>query len=166
MKNKILSILFGLVGAIVVIACLYEGVTYLGFIGKALIEFFSPGNIQAMNGCGIATPQEFIDIRNELPTTLLPAIYIGIPLSLILISVLMFFSGYFFGKHKVVQEMQDKEIRNNEVEQEVNRRLGKKSAKAMKEEPEEEEEPEEGPEEAEEEEEPEEKPAPKRTSRK
>lgn len=155
MKNKILSILFGVVGLVVVVACLYAGVTYLGFIGKALIEFFSPGNISAMNGCGIATPQEFIDIRNQLPTTLLPAIYIGIPLSLIVISVLMFASGYFFGKHTFEQDIGDKEKRKAEVEQEVSRRLGARSAKSMKEEPEEEAE-----------EEPEEKPAPKRTARK
>ncbi|MEO0250152.1 MAG: hypothetical protein ABIN58_11635, partial [candidate division WOR-3 bacterium] len=107
MKNKVLAIIFGIIGVVVVIACLYAGVTYLGFIGKALIEFFSPANISAMNGCGIATPQEFIDIRNQLPTTLLPAIYIGIPLALIIISTLMFLSGYFFGKHKVMEGIEE-----------------------------------------------------------
>jgi hypothetical protein len=140
MKNKILAILFGVIGVIAVVACLYAGVTYLGFIGKALIEFFSPGNISAMNGCGIATPQEFVDIRNQLPTTLLPAIYIGIPLSLIIISALMFASGYFYGKHNFEQGLGDKKKRDAEVEQEVSRRLEKKSTRSMIEEPEEEEE--------------------------
>jgi hypothetical protein len=162
MKNKILAILFGVVGLIVVVACLYAGVTYLGFIGKALIEFFSPGNISAMNGCGIATPQEFIDIRNQLPTTLLPAIYIGIPLSLIIISVLMFFSGYFFGKHNFEQAIGDKEKRKKEVDEEVSRRVGKHFEGRAPPKPAKKAEVEEEPEEAEEEE----TPAPKRTARK
>lgn len=134
MKNKVISIVFGAIGLIVVLACLYVGITYLGFIGKALIEFFSPGNIQAMNGCGIETPQEFIDIRNQLPTTLLPAIYIGIPLSLILISAMMFFSGYYFGKHKVEHELDAHIQREEEIEQEVKKRTGKeeKPEKAKK----------------------------------
>jgi len=134
MKNKILAILFGVIGVIFVVACLYVGVNYLGFIGKALIEFFTAGNIQSMNECGITTPQEFVDIRNQLPTTLLPAIYIGIPLSLILISALMFFSGYFFGKHNFEQEIHGAENRKREVDQEVSRRLETRSAKTMREE--------------------------------
>lgn len=163
MKNKLMAILFGVIGVIVVLACLYEAVTYLGFIGKALIEFFSPGNISAMNGCGISTPQEFIDIRNQLPTMLLPAIYIGIPVALILISAFMFASGYFYGKHKIEQGMKDSEKRKKEVDEEVSRRLGRKSSGRMKPGPDadEPEEPEEEPEEPEEE--PEEKPAPKRS---
>jgi hypothetical protein len=105
MKNQILSILFGAVGVIFVLACLYVGITYLGFIGNVLIDFFTAGNIQSMNECGIATPQEFIDVKDSLPTTLLPAIYIGIPLSLIVTSALMFFSGYYLGKHNSEQEV-------------------------------------------------------------
>jgi len=109
------------------------GVTYLGFIGKALIEFFSAGNIQSMNECGITTPQEFVDIRNQLPTTLLPAIYIGIPVSLILISALMFFSGYFFGKHTVEIELDAHIKREDEIEDEIKRRTGKKKEQHSKE---------------------------------
>ncbi len=106
--------------------------TYLGFIGKALIEFFSAGNIQSMNECGITTPQEFVDIRNALPTTLLPAIYIGIPVSLILISALMFFSGYFFGKHTVIEDLDSHVRREEEIESEVQKRTGGKKEKHEK----------------------------------
>jgi hypothetical protein len=132
MKNKLLAILFGIIGVIFVVACLYVGVTYLGFIGKALIEFFSAGNIQSMNECGITTPQEFVDIRNQLPTTLLPAIYIGIPVSLILISALMFLSGYFFGKHKVMGDLDSHIKREEEIESEVQKRTGSKKEKHEK----------------------------------
>ncbi len=132
MKNKIFSLLFGILGVILIIACLYFTISYLSYIGKVLIDFFSANNVQAISNCGVFIPDEFTEIRNQIPSTILPAVYIGMPLSLILLSVLMFFSGYFFGKHKVESELDSHIKREEEIEEEVKKRVGGKTPEKKK----------------------------------
>ena len=132
MKNKVLSLLFGIIGVILVIACLYFAISYLSYIGKVLIDFFSANNVQAISDCGVFIPDEFTEIRNQIPSTILPAVYIGMPLSLILLAVLMFFSGYFFGKHKVESDLDAHIRREEEIEDEVQKRTGSKKEKHEK----------------------------------
>jgi len=132
MKNKVLSLLFGIIGVILVIACLYFTISYLSYIGKVLIDFFSANNVQAISDCGVFIPDEFTEIRNQIPSTILPAVYIGMPLALILLAVLMFFSGYFFGKHKVESDLDAHIRREEEIESEVQKRTGGKKEKHEK----------------------------------
>ena len=132
MKNKIFSILLGVIGVILILACLYFTISYLSYIGKVLIDFFSANNVQAISDCGVFIPDEFTEIRNQIPSTILPAVYIGMPLSLILLSVLMFFSGYFFGKHKVEHDLDAHIRREEEIEEEVQKRVGGKKPEKKK----------------------------------
>ena len=132
MKNKILSILLGIIGAILIITCLYFAISYLSYIGKVLIDFFSANNVQAISDCGVFIPEEFTEIRNQIPSTILPAVYIGMPLALILLAVLMFFSGYFFGKYKVESDLDAHIRREEEIEDEVQKRVGGKKGKHEK----------------------------------
>lgn len=132
MKNKILSLLFGIIGVILIIACLYFTISYLSYIGKVLIDFFSANNVQAISECGVFIPDEFTEIRNQIPSVILPAVYIGMPLSLLLLAGLMFFSGYFFGKHKVESELDAHIRREEEIEDEVEKRVGGKKEKHEK----------------------------------
>ena len=129
MKNKVLSLVFGILGILLLIVSLYFAISYLSYIGKVLIDFFSANNVQTISDCGVVIPDEFTEIRNQIPSTILPAVYIGIPLSLILLSALMFFSGYFFGKHKVESELDAHIRREEEIEEEVKRRTGGKKEK-------------------------------------
>ena len=125
-KNKILFLIFGIIGIVLIIGSLYFAISYLSYIGKVLLDFFSANNVQAISECGVVIPEEFTEIRNQLPATILPAIYLGIPLALILIAGAMFVSGYFFGKHKVEMEIDAHLKREEHIEEEVTKRVGGK----------------------------------------
>ena len=121
-KNKILSVLFGVAGIILLVASLYLAISYLSYIGKVMIDFFSSNNIQTISECGVVIPHEFTEIRDQMPSTILPAVYLGIPLTVLLISILMFFSGYYLGRHKVESELDAHLQREEEIEKEVKKR--------------------------------------------
>ena len=129
MKNKLFAMLFGIIGILLILGSLYFAISYVSYLGKALIDFFSANNVQAISDCGVFIPEDFTEIRNQIPTTILPAVYIGIPLALILIALMMFLSGYFFGKHKVERDFDAEVRREEEIEQEVEKRVGRKTGK-------------------------------------
>ena len=127
MKNKILAIVLGLVGAILVIASLYLAISYFSYIGKVIIEFLSANNAQNLSSCGIVVPQAFIDMRDQFPTTILPMLYLGIPLLVVAISLIMFGSGYFYGKHSMEMEAESHKQREERIQREVEMRVSGKS---------------------------------------
>mgnify|MGYP006285311953 FL=1 len=130
MKNKLISMALAVIGIVVIVASLYVAISYLSYIGKVLIDFFSANNVQEMSACGVQIPEDFIEIRNQIPSTILPAVYLGIPVVLILISLLMFFSGYFFGKYKVGTEIDAHLRREEEIEEAVKKRTEGKKGKS------------------------------------
>ena len=126
MKNKILSFVLGLVGAILVVASLYFAISYFSYIGKAIIDFLAANNMENLTSCGIVIPSALMDIRDLFPTTILPMLYLGIPLLLVAISALMFGSGYFYGKHSMESEAEAHRQREEHIQREVERRTGSK----------------------------------------
>lgn len=128
MKNKILAIVLGLAGAILVVASLYFGINYLSYLGKAIIEFLSANNIQTLTSCGIVVPPVFTEMSEQFPTTILPTLYLGIPLLVVAISLIMFGSGYFYGKHSMEMQAEARKQREEHIEREVERRIGGKAA--------------------------------------
>jgi len=126
MKNKILSFVLGLVGAILVLASLYFAISYFSYIGKAIIDFLAANNVENLTSCGIVIPSAFMDIRDLFPTTILPMLYLGIPLLLVAISFIMFGSGYFYGKHSMENEAEAHRQREEHIQREVERRTGGK----------------------------------------
>lgn len=130
MKSKSAAMILGLVAVILLFAGLYVAITYLSYIGKTLIDFFSANNVQTISDCGVVIPPEFTEIRNQIPSTILPAVYLGIPVFLILVSALMFSSGYFLGKHRYELEISDELKRQDEIENEVARRVEEHKSKA------------------------------------
>ena len=128
MKNKIFAIVLGLLGAILVIASLYFAISYFSYIGKVIIEFFSANNMANLASCGIVVPSAFTEIRDQFPTALLPMLYLGIPLFLVALSLIMFGSGYFFGKYSMEMQAEARKQREEHIEREVERRIGGKAA--------------------------------------
>jgi len=126
MKNKILAVVLGLVGAVLVVASLYFAISYLSYLGKVVIEFFSANNMDNLASCGIVVPSAFTDMRDQFPTTILPMLYLGIPLLVVAISFIMFGSGYFFGKHSMEREAEAHRQREEHIQREVERRTGGK----------------------------------------
>lgn len=131
-KNRMLSIIFGIIGAVLVIGGLYVVISYLSYIGQGIIAFASSNNLETISKCGIVVPDMFLDMSDKFATTLVPILYLGIPIAVVLISVLWFLSGYYFGKSRIEEEHEGREKRKKEVEEEVQKRVGKKK----KEEPE------------------------------
>ncbi|MEW5996033.1 MAG: hypothetical protein AB1657_00350 [Candidatus Micrarchaeota archaeon] len=126
MRNKVLALVFGLLGAVVIIAGLYYALNYLGYIGNLLISFFSANSVDSINRCGLYVPQGFNEIRDQIATSILPMLYLGAPLALLVISILMFLSGYFCGKHTMEREAEARKQREEHIQREVERRMGGK----------------------------------------
>ena len=128
MKNKIISVALGLVGAVLVVSSLYFGISYLSYLGKVVIEFLSANDIQTLTSCGVVVPPAFTEMRDQFPTAILPMLYLGIPLLLIAISLVMFGSGYYYGKHNMETEAEVHKQREEHIQREVERRTGGKPA--------------------------------------
>lgn len=151
-KNKFISIILGAIGVVFVLGGLYLLVSYLNYFGQGLIDFVSVNNVDTISRCGIVVPDMFTQLRDQFATAIIPMLYLGIPLVVLLMAVIWFLCGYYFGKSRFQEDIESKEKRKREIEEEVEKRVGGRRSKA-REESEEEEETEE------EEEEEEEKPA-------
>ena len=139
MKNKALSLILGVLGVIVIIGSVYYALTYFSYLGNLIIAFFSANSVQDLSSCGLYVPEGFNGLRDQIATTILPMLYLGVPLTLIAISALMFGSGYYFGRHSFESQHKERTKREEEIKQEVARRIGKKEMKPTEEEGKEEE---------------------------
>ena len=133
-----MGIVLGIVGVVLLVGSIYLAISYVGAIMNAMIEFVAT-NGGAISRCGITLPDEIVQLKDQVATTILPALYLGIPLAVVVISAIMFAGGYYYGRGSVVDEMKKERKHEEEVEEEVERRIGKRKRKP-KEEPEEEEE--------------------------
>lgn len=133
-KNKFFAIVLGILGAVLVIGGLYFTISYLNSLGQGVIDFVSVNNVNTISRCGIVVPEQFIQFRNQFATVILPMLYLGIPLVVILISVIMFFSGYYFGKSRFEEDIGREVRKQKEIEEEVNKRVGEKKPKSTREE--------------------------------
>ena len=127
MRNKLASITLGVVGAVLVIGSLYFGITYVSYLGKAMIDFLAANDLQTLNSCGIVVPPAFIQMSEEFPS-ILPVLYLGIPVLLAVISLVMFGSGYYYGKHNMGMDEESKKEREEHIQREVEKRTGAKPA--------------------------------------
>ncbi|HNT61150.1 MAG TPA: hypothetical protein PKJ97_04200 [Candidatus Bilamarchaeaceae archaeon] len=126
MKNKALSILLGILGVAVIIGSVYYALTYFSYLGNLLISFFSANSAQDFSRCGIFVPEGFGELRDQIATTILPMVYLGVPLVLLLMSALMFGSGYYFGRHRSETESLMVKRREEDIKREVERRVANK----------------------------------------
>ncbi len=144
-KNKFVSLVLAVIGALLVIGGLYFLASYLSYFGQGLIDFVSVNNVETISRCGIVVPDMFLQLRDQFATVIVPLLYLGIPVAVILISVIWFLSGYYFGKSRIQEDLDYESRRKKEIEEEVQKRVGGKKSKPVEEEYEEveEEEPEE-----------------------
>ncbi|NYZ77719.1 hypothetical protein H0O02_05405 [Candidatus Micrarchaeota archaeon] len=143
-KNKFVSLVLAVIGAVLVIGGLYFAISYLNNLGQGVINFVSVNNVNTISRCGIVVPEEFIAFRDHFATGVLPVLYLGFPIAVILISIVMFLSGYYFGKSRFEDDMEKEVKKQKEIEEEVKKRaVVKKPKEETEEEPAEEEAPEE-----------------------
>lgn len=133
-----MGIVLGIIGVVLLVGSIYLAISYVGAIMNAMIDFVAT-NSGAISRCGITMPDEIVQLKDQVATTILPAIYLGIPLAVVVISAVMFAGGYYYGKGSIVDQMKRERKHEEEVEEEVERRIGTKKQRSKKE-PEEEEE--------------------------
>jgi|GEM_PF-1596275 len=154
-KNKLISLVLAVIGAVAVLGGLYLVVSYLSYFGQGMIQFVSVNNVDTISRCGIVVPDMFLQLRDQFATAIVPLLYLGFPIAVILISVIWFLSGYYLGKSRIEEDLDTHEKRKKEIDAEVSKRIQQKKPAKTEEETGEIEGEFEEPEEAEEEEEPE-----------
>jgi hypothetical protein len=122
MKNKIISYLFVLLGLVVIVGSAYVIISYASDIFRAIVDFVTTNDYTKLRECGISTPPQFERIKADLTTVILPFMYLGLPLLLVIISMLMFMGGFYH--HKAKHE--DETRKTEEMEREMVRKLVKK----------------------------------------
>ncbi len=150
-KNKLMSLVLAIIGTVLVIGGLYMLISYLNYFGQGLIQFVSVNNVETISRCGIVVPDMFLQLRDQFATAIIPVLYLGIPIAVILVSVIWFLSGYYLGKSRIQEDIESEAKRKKEIEEEVQKRVGGRRPRPVEEKEEyeeaEEEEPEEEPEE-------------------
>jgi hypothetical protein len=133
-----MGMILGIIGVVLLVGSIYFAISYVGAIMNTMIEFVAT-NSGAISRCGITMPDEIVQLKDQVATTILPALYLGIPLAVVVISAVMFAGGYYYGRGSIVDEMKRERKHEEEMEEEVERRMGRRKRKP-KEEPGEEEE--------------------------
>jgi hypothetical protein len=141
--TKFMGMVLGVIGVVLLGGGIYFAITYVGGILNAMVEFVT-SNSGAISNCGITVPEEIVGMKDQIATAILPGIYLGVPLAVIIISAIMFAGGYFYGRGSYQDQLNSEKKHEKEVEEEVERRVFKKKQRAKKtakeEEPEEDEE--------------------------
>lgn len=75
-------------------------VTYSTGVLTSAVAFASSNPMSKFIACGITPPQELFKLQADIPTILLPGVYVGFPGLMVLISILMFIAGYYYGNEK------------------------------------------------------------------
>ena len=94
-KNNRVSGILVLVVILMIAISTFLAVNYGTSILGAAVAFVatSQGKLEA---CGITTPPELLKLQADIPGLLVPAIYVGFPSLMIIISILMFIAGYYY----------------------------------------------------------------------
>jgi uncharacterized protein YneF (UPF0154 family) len=136
-KYKMVSYLFVLLGVIVIVGAAYFIISYSSDILGSIVNFVTTNDFTKLQQCGINTPAQFSKIRTDLTTVILPFMYVGIPLLLIIVSALMFMAGVYYHKGKFEDEAKKHEEMEREMVHKLVQRMGKPAAPpATEEEPE------------------------------
>ncbi|MFA6907310.1 MAG: hypothetical protein WC263_00605 [Candidatus Micrarchaeia archaeon] len=98
-KNNVVSGVLALVVILMIAITTFAVVNYGTGILGATVAFVasSQGKLEA---CGIAAPPELLKLQADIPGLLVPAIYVGFPSLMVIISILMFIAGHYYGNDK------------------------------------------------------------------
>jgi uncharacterized protein YxeA len=99
-KHNTVSGILVLVVILMITASTFIVVNYATGILTAAVAFASTDQVAKMQSCGITPPAEFFKLQYDIPNFLLPAIYVGLPALTIIIAMLMFIAGFYFGNDK------------------------------------------------------------------
>ncbi len=99
-KHNTVSGILVLVVILAIAISAYMAVNYATGILNSALAFTSTDTIAKLQACGINAPPELYKLQYDIPNTLLPAIYVGFPGLMIVIAILMFIAGHYYGNDK------------------------------------------------------------------
>lgn len=114
-KYKLVSGLFIILGLLVIVGAAYIIIQYATGMINAIVDFVTTNDYSKLQQCGITPPSEFGKLKNEFATLILPALYIGLPGLLIVVSALMFLAGFYYHRGK----LEDDAKKHAEIEREM-----------------------------------------------
>jgi hypothetical protein len=96
-KNNTISGVLVLAVILMIAASVFMVVNYVTEILTAAASFAASDQYAKLEACGVRPPIEMVTLQADIPALLLPAIYVGFPSLMIIISILMFIAGYYYG---------------------------------------------------------------------
>jgi len=96
-KNNNVSAMLVLAVVLMIAITTYLVVNYTTGVVTAAIAFAQTDQMTKLQACGVAVPPELFKLKNDIPSLLLPATYVGLPGLMILIAILMFVAGHYYG---------------------------------------------------------------------
>ncbi len=96
MKEKLLSWIFLGIGIVIILGCVYAVLVFSGTVLSAIVDFVANNDLNKIKSqCAAYVPPQFEDIKRDFATLILPILYLGVPVTLIILSALMFQAGYY-----------------------------------------------------------------------
>jgi len=99
-KNNRVSGVLVLIVILAIAMSTFMAVAYSTGVLTAAVAFASTDQIAKIQSCGVTLPPELFRLQADVPGFVLPAIYVGFPSLMIIISILMFIAGYYYGSGK------------------------------------------------------------------
>ena len=130
-KNKFFSWFFVVLAAAVMIGSVFVFVSYATDILNAIVDFITSNDLKKLAQCGAVLPPQFERIKGDFTTLILPLLYYGIPGLLLAVSVLMFFSGYFYHKGHHEEETRNREEIERDMIRKAAERVARQKAKEV-----------------------------------
>jgi len=109
-RQKLISMLLVLLGIVIVVISAYGVITYTSTVLNSMLDFVTTNDFAKLSQCGVNIPQKMLDLKSELTTVMLPALYLGLPVVLILLSLLMFLGGYYYHRGRQLELIEKRRL--------------------------------------------------------
>ncbi|NYZ73953.1 hypothetical protein H0O00_02315 [Candidatus Micrarchaeota archaeon] len=123
-KYKLMSYIFVLLGILVVVGSLYVIINYASDLINAIVNFVTTNDYSKLQQCGVSYPSQFDKLKAEFATLILPALFIGLPLLLIVLSAVMFIAGFYYQKGKLQDDVRKHEELKREMVHKIRKKMG------------------------------------------
>lgn len=96
-RHNVVSGILVLIVILMIVISTYMVLSYATGVLNAALAFATTDQMTKLQACGITPPTELYKLKADIPSLLLPAIYVGFPGLMIILAILMFVAGYYYG---------------------------------------------------------------------
>jgi zinc transporter ZupT len=94
-KHNTVSGILVVIVILTIVASTFMVISYATGVLSAAVAYASSDQVAKLQACGAAPPAALVQFRDDIPSLLLPAMYVGFPGLMVLIAILMFLAGYY-----------------------------------------------------------------------